>query len=169
MRSINPLHFRRLLGFIALLISSAVVALEPGDALPEWAAYELEGEVPDLAGKVVMIDVWASWCAPCKASFPAYAKLQQEWADRGFVILGVSVDRKARDYERFLRQTPSGFATVRDVTQKLAATLSPPAMPTSYIFGRDGKLRSLHQGYRGDRTVELLRAEIEPLLKESQP
>lgn len=154
-----------LLGIFTAGIS---LALEPGDALPEWSQFELEGEVPDFAGKVVMVDVWASWCGPCKASFPAYAKLQQEWADQGFIILGVSVDRKANDYARFLKQTPPGFATVRDVSQKLAATLNPPAMPTSFIFGRDGKLLKVHQGYRGDRTVELLRSEIEPLLAESR-
>ncbi len=154
-----------LLGFFSAEIS---FALEPGDALPEWSHFDLEGDVPDLAGKVVMVDVWASWCAPCKASFPAYAKLQQEWADQGFVILGVNVDRKSKDYARFLKQTPPGFATVRDVSQKLAATLKPPAMPTSFIFGRDGKLRKVHKGYRGDRTVELLRSEIEPLLAESR-
>lgn len=143
-------------------------ALEPGDPLPDWASFELEGEVPDLDGKVVMIDVWASWCAPCKASFPAYGDLQEEWRAQGFVILGVSVDRKSKDYERFLKQTPPGFATVRDATQKLAAELSPPAMPTSFIFGRDGKLRKVHKGYRGDKTVELLRSEIEPLLAETR-
>ena len=152
---------------LALMVTAAR-ALEPGDPLPDWASFELEGEVPNLDGKVVMIDVWASWCAPCKASFPAYGELQQEWAGQGFVILGVSVDRKSKDYARSLKQTPPGFATVRDVTQKLAAKLSPPAMPTSYIFGRDGKLRKVHKGYRGDRTVELLRSEIELLLAETR-
>lgn len=153
---------------LGVLTAGAALALEPGDALPEWADFELEGEIPDLAGKVVMVDVWASWCAPCKASFPAYGQLQKEWADQGFVILGVSVDKNAKHYARFLKQTPPGFATVRDVSQELAATLKPPAMPTSFIFGRDGKLRTVHKGYRGDRTVELLRSEIEPLLTESR-
>ncbi|MBT5902324.1 MAG: TlpA family protein disulfide reductase [Opitutaceae bacterium] len=152
---------------LGILTAGLALALEPGDTLPKWGDFELEGKVPDLEGKVVMVDVWASWCAPCKASFPAYAKLQQEWADQGFVILGISVDKKSKDYARFLKQTPPGFSTVRDVSQKLAATLKPPAMPTSFIFGRDGKLRKVHKGYRGDRTVELLRSEIEPLLAES--
>ncbi|GAB5559435.1 MAG: TlpA disulfide reductase family protein [Synoicihabitans sp.] len=169
MSSRNPARLFAALGAVLLFFTAPVSALEPGDALPDWALFELEGEVPDLEGKVVMVDVWASWCAPCKASFPAYAELQKEWAEQGFVILGVSVDRKSRDYERFLKQTPPGFPTVRDVSQKLAAELSPPAMPTSFIFGRDGKLRSVHKGYRGNSTVSLLRSEIEPLLQESRP
>ncbi len=163
---------RNSLGVMALgvgLLSAATAQIETGDALPDWSQYALDGEVPDLAGKVVLVDIWASWCAPCKASFPAYAALQAEWEARGFVILGVSVDRKSKDYDRFLKQTPPGFVTVRDTDQKLVATLTPPAMPTSYIFGRDGKLRSVHQGYRGQSTLNTLRAEIEPLLAEASP
>ncbi len=95
MWSLKPLRLLALLGAVLSINSINLFALEPGDGLPDWSLYELEGELPDLEGKVVMIDAWASWCAPCKASFPAYAKLQQEWADQGFVILGVSVDHNA--------------------------------------------------------------------------
>lgn len=150
------------------LLAAVVSAAEIGDALPDWAAHELEGEVPDLAGKVVMIDIWASWCAPCKASFPAYGELQQEWADQGFVIVAVSVDRKAKDYTKFLNQNQPGFVTVRDVNQSLVATLEPPATPTSFIYGRDGKLRAVHEGYRGKSTIETVRADVMPLLKEDK-
>jgi thiol-disulfide isomerase/thioredoxin len=152
---------------LGCLMASAVVAAEIGDALPDWSAHELEGQVPDLEGQVVMIDIWASWCAPCKASFPAYGELQREWADQGFVIVAVSVDRKARDYTKFLAQNEPDFATVRDVNQSLVATLSPPAMPTSFIYGRDGRLRAVHEGYRGNRTIEIIRADVLPLLKET--
>ncbi len=148
---------------------AAAVAADVGDPLPDWSAHELEGQVPDLDGKVVMIDIWASWCAPCKASFPAYGELQQEWADEGFVIVAISVDRKARDYTKFLVQNDPGFATVRDVNQSLVAILEPPAMPTSYIYGRDGRLRAMHEGYRGKSTLETVRADVLPLLKETQP
>lgn len=148
-------------------MASGLAAAEIGDRLPDWSAHDLEGEVPDLEGKVVMIDIWASWCAPCKASFPAYAELQREWADQGFVIVAVSVDRKARDYLKFLDQNEPGFTTVRDVNQSLVATLEPPAMPTSFIYGRDGKLRARHEGYRGKSTIETIRADVLPLLQET--
>ncbi len=152
---------------VLLLGCAPLSATQVGDALPDWAAHQIEGELPDLEGRVVMIDIWASWCAPCKASFPAYGDLQRELADQGFVIVAVSVDRRARDYERFLQQTPAGFATVRDAKQTLAAELKPPAMPTSFIYGRDGILRSIHEGYRGNSTIAELRADLEPLLAES--
>ncbi len=151
---------------LGCLMATVVTAAKLGDALPDWSVHELEGEVPDLEGKVVMIDIWASWCAPCKASFPAYGELQQEWADQGFVIVAISVDRKARDYTKFLDQNQPGFATVRDVNQSLVATLEPPAMPTSFIYGRDGTLRAVHEGYRGNSTIETIRADVMPLLEE---
>lgn len=155
------------MGF-SCLVAGVALAAELGDPLPDWGDHEIEGELPELAGKVVLIDIWASWCAPCKASFPAYTELQREWADAGFVILAISVDRKKKDYNRFLEQNEPGFATVRDVNQSLVATLAPPAMPTSFIYGRDGRLRAIHEGYRGKSTLETLRADVRPLLEEAK-
>lgn len=156
----------RALGLWAVL-AGALAAAEPGDAMPDWSAHALEGELPALAGKVVLVDVWASWCGPCKASFPAYTALQAELAEQGLVIVGVSVDRNARAYEKFLARHAPGFATVRDTEQSVAAVLRPPAMPTAYLYGRDGTLRHVHQGYRGQATLNELRAQLEPLLEES--
>lgn len=154
--------------FLGSLLATVMAAADMGDPLPNWSAHELEGQVPDLDGKVVMIDIWASWCAPCKASFPSYGELQREWADEDFVIVAISVDRKARDYLKFLAQNDPGFVTVRDVNQSLVATLEPPAMPTSYIYGRDGKLRTIHEGYRGKSTIDTVRADVMPLLQEDK-
>jgi thiol-disulfide isomerase/thioredoxin len=152
----------------ALLLSATAMnaALSLGDSIPDLSAYELEGELPDLEGKVVLIDVWASWCAPCKASFPAFDAMHEAKVSEGLVILAVSVDRKAKASESFLKRLRPKFATVRDGNQKLVAELNPPAMPTSFIFGRDGKLRSVHRGFHGDDTIEELSSEIETLLKE---
>ncbi len=168
MWSLKSSSWRRLAGaFAAVLVATAAsAALAPGDPLPDFSAYELSGEVPDLRGKVVLVDVWASWCAPCKASFPAFNTLQAELGPDGFVILAVSVDRKASAYAKFIERLDASFATVHDAKQSLVATLSPPAMPTSYLFGRDGRLRSVHTGFHGDSTVDELRAEITRLLKE---
>ncbi len=152
---------------VFLLAAPARAAIAPGDPLPNLAAYQLTGDIPNLAGKVVLVDVWASWCAPCKASFPAFSALQAELVDEGFVILAVSVDRKESAYMRFVESHQPGFATVLDSGQRLVAELAPPAMPTSYLFGRDGRLRSMHSGFHGDKTIDELRAEITRLLNDS--
>ena len=67
--------------------------IKVGDTLPDLAAARLEGKLPDtFKGKVVLLDFWASWCDPCKASFPAMVELQKEYGPRGLVIIAVNVD-----------------------------------------------------------------------------
>jgi len=115
---------------------------------------------------VVLVDFWATWCAPCKASFPAYSELQRELAGRGFVLLAVSVDKTRGPYEEFLKRFAPAFPTVRDGAQKLVAEVQVPAMPTSYLIDRKGVLRSVHSGFHGADTVRSLREEIVRLLEE---
>lgn len=172
LRNPNALRGRAivLLAVAALGCAAHVrAALEVGQPLPALADYGLTGELPALRGKVVLLDFWASWCAPCKASFPAFSELQRELGPDGLVILGVSVDQREVLYRRFLEQLKPAFATVWDDHQKLVSTLTPPAMPTSFLFGRDGRLRSVHTGFHGDRTIDELRAELRPLLEEKAP
>lgn len=169
MSFLKPWIAAGLLVVVATAGRAGEAGIQPGAALPDLAPYQLDGDVPDLSGKVVLLDFWASWCAPCKASFPRFDALQQELGGQGLVILGVSVDHKASDYARFLQRHPVQFATVRDATQQLAGALAPPAMPTSFLFGRDGVLRSVHRGFHGDRSMEELTAEICQLLQEGTP
>ena len=118
------------------------------------------------SGQVVLVDFWATWCAPCKASFPAYTQLQRELASRGFILLAVSVDKTAGPYEEFLKRFNPAFLTVRDGAQKLIAEVKVPAMPTSYLIDRKGVVRSVHSGFHGEATVKELREEIIRLLEE---
>jgi thiol-disulfide isomerase/thioredoxin len=122
--------------------------------------------LPALGGQVVLVDFWATWCAPCKASFPAYSELQRELAGRGFVLLAVSVDKTRGPYEGFVKRFAPAFSTVRDGTQKLVGEVQVPAMPTSYLIDRKGVLRSVHSGFHGVETVRGLREEIIRLLEE---
>ena len=157
-----------LIGAVLLIgfAGAAHAAVTPGDPLPDFSSYQLTGDVPDLQGKVVLVDIWASWCPPCKASFPAFDELQSELGSKGLVILAVSIDRKESAYTKFIERLDPTFHTVLDAKQKLVAELTPPAMPTSFLYGRDGRLRSIHTGFHGDKTVEELRAEITALLNE---
>lgn len=157
-----------LLGVVAFLLAVAPQVhsanLKPGDALPALKAGDFEGVLPDLTGKVVLVDFWASWCSPCKASFPELEKLYQAYAKRGFVLLGVSVDEKASDMKAFLKTHPVTFPIVRDKAQALVGRVEVDAMPTSLLINRDGKVIKIHSGYQGEKTVEALKAEIEELL-----
>jgi thiol-disulfide isomerase/thioredoxin len=115
---------------------------------------------------VVLVDFWATWCAPCKASFPAYSQLQRELAPRGFILLAVSVDKTAGPYDEFVQRFAPAFPTVRDGAQRLIADVSVPAMPTSYLIDRKGIVRAVHSGFHGEAEVRELREEIIRLLEE---
>lgn len=163
----SPLRVLTLAGLVAF--SPTLRAdLNVGSSLPNLDQYSLEGNRPDLRNKVVLIDVWASWCAPCKASFPELDKMHQDLSGDGLVILGVSADQKASAYRKFLQHNQPQFSTLRDQDQQLIAELGPPTMPTSFLFGRDGRLRSIHRGFHGERSVQELRQEIQTLLQESR-
>jgi thiol-disulfide isomerase/thioredoxin len=158
---------------IAVLFSLFAVAgsaqVKPGDVFPALAPAELDGALPVMAGRVLLVDFWASWCAPCRASFPAYARLQAAYAARGLVILAVSVDQTPSAYAAFVRKMNPPFPTVRDRNQVLVRKFDVPAMPSSYLIGRDGTVRFVHAGFYGDRTERELRQEIESLLDEGLP
>jgi hypothetical protein len=85
-------------------------------------------------------------------------------AARGVVLVGVSVDEKAAAYAAFVKKMTPPFLTLHDVTQKLVRTVAVPAMPTTYLIGRDGKVRFIHAGYQGESTDKILRTQIDKLL-----
>ncbi|HLP03707.1 MAG TPA: TlpA disulfide reductase family protein [Opitutaceae bacterium] len=138
-----------------------------GAAFPSLAEAQLEGTLPDTKGQVVLVDFWASWCAPCKASFPALGQLHADYGARGVTILGVSEDDKAKDYAAFLKKYAPPFATVRDAAHKLAGAVKVPAMPTSVVVGRDGRVRAIFSGYHGEETEKSIRAALDQALAES--
>ena len=124
------------------------------------------GEVPSIAGQVDLVDFWATWCAPCKASFPAMGRLQNEFGARGFAVVAISVDEKAPAAVAFWKRLAPPIATLHDSQRRLVEQVVVPAMPTSYLLGRDGRVRSVHQGFRGEATERELREKVQALLAE---
>jgi thiol-disulfide isomerase/thioredoxin len=140
-----------------------------GDTFPAVAAAGVVGDLPSTVGKVTLVDFWASWCAPCKASFPAYSRLQADYAPRGLAIIAVSVDESPAAYAAFVARHKPLFPTAHDSAHVLVALVQVPTMPTSYLVDRGGKVRFIHAGFHGDATEHELRAEIEGLLAEKGP
>jgi len=139
-----------------------------GDVVPNLTEFDLQGEMPELEGKVTYIDFWASWCAPCKAAFPEIEKLYSENKDKGFQVIAVSVDSSEKMMRRFLDKVDPSFATVWDADQKLVEHAEVGVMPTSFLIDAEGKIRAVHEGWRGKETLGKLEAEIMELLKEVQ-
>lgn len=159
---------------VSLLVLFAATAcpaaLKPGDRLPALGTFKLEGKLPEtLKGQVILLDFWASWCGPCKKSFPAMQALHQQYAARGFTVIAVNVDEKREEMERFLKAANVSFPVLRDAAQKFVAAADVSTMPTSFLIDRAGKIRYVHNGFAGDETIKQYHEEIELLLKEPAP
>ncbi len=165
---------------LAVMLTAALLAglagnafgagLKAGDTFPDLGAFKLEGTVPsDLKGKVVMVDFWASWCDPCKESFPAMEELDKHYHAQGLVIVAVNVDEDRTDMQTFLKKHPATFAVVRDAGQKLVERAGIATMPSSFLVDRTGKIRFTHSGYKGAETKKQYMQEIESLLKTPAP
>ncbi len=136
-----------------------------GDLLPSLAAAGLVGALPTLEGHVVLIDFWASWCGPCKKSFPVLDALYATYRARGLVVLAVSVDEDDAAMQAFLKKQAITFPVVRDAAQRLVAVAGVNAMPSSFLVDRSGVIRFVHQGFHGDKTEKAYAEEVEALLK----
>lgn len=140
--------------------------LAVGQPIPKLAPLLPGAKIPETAGKVVLVDFWASWCAPCKASFPCLNRLQSQYASKGLVILGIGVDDKAADFTKFASSMGATFPLVHDSAHKGAAAFSPATMPSSYLIDRKGVVRHIHNGFKGAKTEKEYITEIEALLAE---
>lgn len=115
------------------------------------------------AGKIVIVDFWATWCEPCKLSFPAYQKLVDELAGQ-LVVIGVSQDDDAQGIAAFRAETGVAFPIVWDDGKALAKAYDPPTMPTAFVIDQSGIIRFVHAGYRaGDEAT--LEEEVRSLLR----
>lgn len=105
-------------------------------------------------GKVVMVDFWASWCGPCRQSFPWLNEMKAKKQAQGLVILGVSVDEDLQDAKKFLTANPATFDIIYDPKGEYASYYDIPGMPTSLIFDRDGKLQHQHSAFKLNKVAE---------------
>ena len=108
----------------------------------------------EYQGKVVVLDFWASWCVPCRRSFPWMNSMQQKYGGDGLVIVGVNMDSDPADAASFLQSYPAEFEIIYDPDGELARAFDVVAMPTSYIHDRQGNLLARHLGFKVKRQQE---------------
>jgi thiol-disulfide isomerase/thioredoxin len=143
-------------------------AVAVGDAAPALVAPQAGGEsfsLAELRGRVVYVDFWASWCAPCRAAMPEYEKLWKELAPQGLTVVGVNVDSKRELALRAITQVGASFPVVFDPQGQWPKAFDLPAMPTAYLVDRKGVVRHIHAGFRAGDARDV-RARIEALLQE---
>ena len=153
------------LGVITTTALAADKDIKVGDSFPDLAGFPLEGKLPkELKGKVVLVDFWASWCGPCKESFPVMEELQTRFGAKGLVVLTVNLDDDAKTMNDFLKKHPVSFTVVRDARKQLVSTINIKTVPSSFVLTPDGKVVSIHQGFHGQETRTQYLKEIEELI-----
>ncbi len=120
-----------------------------------------DGRVEAFRGRVVYLDFWASWCAPCRQSFPWMQAMHDAYAPQGLTIIAVNLDTHRADAEKFLQQYKPPFAVRYDADGAVAERYKVSGMPTSVIIDRHGVTRFTHVGFR-----PVDRAEYEDQLRE---
>jgi thiol-disulfide isomerase/thioredoxin len=105
-------------------------------------------------GKVIYLDFWASWCGPCRKSFPWMNDMQEKYLKQGLVIISVNVDNNKALAEEFLAEVPANFNVFYDPKGKVARKFKLKGMPSSYIIDRSGKMISAHVGFTESKKVK---------------
>jgi len=123
-----------------------------GQVVPDAEFTALQGKenikLSSLQGKVVLLDFWASWCAPCQEELPMLDEMSARLKSKGVEIVGVSIDENKADAEHFLKRKSSWSLTLgHDPDQKVAEQFKPPKMPTSYVIDRNGVVRQMNAGF----------------------
>lgn len=134
-------------------------ATEVGQAAPQFALPTLQQGTPtnlsQFAGKVVYLDFWASWCAPCRTSFPALNKLHEKLKAQGFEVVAINLDEDKTKAEQFLKEIPVTFTVLTDAKGEWADKFVVESMPTSFIIDKQGVVQNIHHGFTAGDIGEL--------------
>lgn len=149
----------------------AVIVREPAAQLvqlgpaPSWTLTDLAGKTvssADYAGKVVVVDFWATWCAPCREEIPGYIALQKKYADQGLVILGVSMDQQGADVVKpFAENFGINYPLFMGDAELADAFGGVEYLPTAFLIDRQGQIRHKKIGAMSHEEYEQL---LKPLL-----
>lgn len=170
MKALRPSAIRLALFALPMicLLASHATALEEGDRAPAFAAPALTGEgtveLSKYRGKVVYLDFWASWCAPCLKAVPALEELRGEFPESKFQILAVNVDKETKKALKFLAKKPVGYPSVSNPKGDIPGKFGLETMPSSYLIDQNGVVRYVHKGFR-DGDIDVIREEVKRFVK----
>jgi len=149
--------------------AGAIPAPQEGFLAPDFSLETLEGgsiQLSDLRGQPVLINIWASWCPPCRSEMPAMQRVYRDFQEQGFVILAVNATHQdsIADAAAFAADKGLGFPILLDVDGRVSQAYQVHSLPTSFFVGYDGIIREVVIG--GPMSETLLRTRVENLLKE---
>ncbi len=140
-----------------LILTLCVLTLSPAIHAENLPLYGLNGKTMSLdqyKGKVVWLDFWASWCVPCRASFPWMNEMQKKYESSGFEVVAINLDKERPEVDRFLKHYPASFSILLDPTGKSALHYKVKGMPSSYILDKNGEVVEHHLGFKQDELAQ---------------
>ena len=141
---------------------------ELGETAPAFSLKSISGpepvELESQTEKILYIDFWASWCGPCKLSFPSMIKLKELFKDDPFEIIAISVDADSKAAKKFLDSYKINFQVALDPDGVVAEKYALPGMPSSFLLDQDRKIIAMHKGFRKSDFTKI-KKEIEEALK----
>jgi cytochrome c biogenesis protein CcmG, thiol:disulfide interchange protein DsbE len=144
---------KKLLAVVAtlfMLCHGAAQSVENGAPAPEFDIAGQTGKLKlsDFKGQYVYLDFWASWCGPCRQSFPWMNSLHEKLGTKGLKVVAISVDKKQEDAKQFLAETPAKFIIGFDTAGETPRAYGVKGMPTSMLIGPDGKVLFTHVSFK---------------------
>jgi cytochrome c biogenesis protein CcmG, thiol:disulfide interchange protein DsbE len=137
-----------------------------GHPAPEFTLVDLDGRMValrELRGKVVLVNVWATWCPPCRAEMPAMQAALDRYGEQGLVVLAVNQREDREAVAAFMRERQLAFPALLDSDGAVGAAYQASALPSSFFIGRDGMVRAV---YRGPLSRSVLESTIAGLVAE---
>lgn len=144
------------------LAITATAAPAPAFTLPDANGQPVT--LADFEGKLVYVDFWASWCKPCRKSFPWMSELQARYQDEGLVVIAINLDEERSEADRFISTLDPQFSIVFDQQASSAGAFGVRGMPSSYLIDQRGELISRHIGFRDAEKAEI-EARVRELLE----
>lgn len=144
-------------GLASAFLASSAMAVAPGSPAPQFQFQSPRGPVTlaNLKGRLVYVDFWASWCGPCRTSFPWMNEMQAKYGKQGLQVVGINLDQSQSDAGKFLSSLPAHFPIVFDPTSALPKAYGVKGMPTSFLVDQNGIVILQHQGFREADKAEL--------------
>lgn len=150
--------------WLSLTAMTAVAAVKQAPPL-ELPAIDGNVNLAQFEGKVVYLDFWASWCDPCRESFPWMAEMKEKYGAQGLEVVAVNLDKERELADTFLKTMKVNFFVAFDASGESAEKYGLRGMPGSYLIGRDGNIQASHLGFN-DKDKAKLEAAIKIMLQQ---
>lgn len=141
----------KLIFSLFLFVSSAVIAEQLASTTVSPSQQQLAALLSQNKGKVVLLDFWASWCSPCRRSFPWLIEMQNTYREQGLTIIAVNIDVERADAEKFLTDFAVNFNIIYDPDAVIGRQYQLKGMPSSFLIDKEGIVRYQHTGFVIDK------------------